>query len=359
MPLIDLTESPFDVTQPWQGNDASVPDYGPAVQLANDIARDRNWGISDWFGNDGARILFPDFTVTSGIPIVQHSGVAWEGHTHASSTLLARRSFDSDIGTRPTGLTNSKHFVDMGDRNCGHAVFGNQITRMRVAMQLGILARPGDFTVFSNNAQDTKDILGDMTADGGSHYGGIKYMEGLGGASLISFSDIKANARKDALALGNVPMAVKVSGSTMVEIDGFEPACSWVDVNGVEHPELGAVSGSYGLMCLGGDFHIRRVHGEKVKYPLYFGEYGGSALPRHPGDTEGSAATDNSCQAYVERVTGGGGNDRLIWEDSPKWHGKITRDRVMLKTPSIAYSFFSTSRPALNSTVDIVDRSRV
>jgi len=352
--IIDLTESPFDVTQPWQGTDVGIPDYGPAIQAACDKARDENWGLSDNFGNDGARIRFPPFTVTSGIPITQHSGVAWEGHTHASSTLLARRSFDGDIGSRPTGFY--KHFVDVGDRNAGHAVFGNQITRMRVAMQLGILAKGGEFAVYSNNAQDTKDILGDMTADGVSHHGGIKYMEGVGGASLVSFSDIKANARKDALALGNVPMVVKVSGSCMVEIDGFEPACSWADS---AHPELGAVSGSYGLICLGGDFHIRRVHGEAVKYPLYFGEYGGSPVPRYPGDTIGSPATDDNCQAYIERVSGGAGNDRLIWEDSPKWHGKITRDRIMLKSPSIPYSFYSTSRSALNSAADIIDRSRV
>lgn len=346
---LDITQFPYSVTQPWQGNDASVPNPTAAIQQAIDDLAANGWGLMDTGGTDGGAIDFPPWVVG---PItdtlIMRDGVRFVGNSKASSRLM--------MGTAFPGTTPDKHMVNLGAGDPhvrGHASFGGGIKDIIISARAGVLAAVGNFTVYSRNVQDSGAIIDNSVIDGGTHFGGIKYIEGDGGASLVKFADIEVRARKEAQAIGNVPMVVKVAGGTQVEIDGFEPACSWIDD---AHPELGAFAGSYGLIALGGDFHIKRVHGEAVEYPIYFGEYAGHGSP---GDPDYSPATDNSNQAYVERVTGGGGNKRLIFVDSAKWTGKITRDRIMLKTPTIPYSFYSSVNSALNSTVDIVDRSRV
>jgi len=346
-PFIDLTQAPYDVTQPWQGNDAAVPDYTAAIQQAADDARNQGWGLMDTGGTDGGRLILPPFVVPISDTLMLHDGVSLEGHSKASSRISMRSSFPS--------TTPGKHMINLGAGDPhvrGHASFGGQIKNLFISAGIGMPAAAGNFVFYSRNAQDTGAILDTVVLDGGTHYGGGKYMEGDGGASLIKFKDLEIRARKDAIALGNVAFVVKVSGSTMVEFDGLEPACSWLDN---EHPELGAVANSFGLMCLGGDFTIKRVHGEACKYPIYFGEYAGHGVP---GDPDYSPGTDSNCFASVERVTGGGGNDRLVWEDSSKWHDKIMLERVDPKSPSIPYAFYSSTRSVLNKT-KIVDRIRV
>lgn len=343
---LDITQFPYSVTQPWTGNDSSQPDPTAAVQQAIDDLAANGWGLMDTGGTDGGAIDFPPWVIAISDKLVMRDGVRFVGNNKAASRLMMRENFP--------GTTPGKHMIDLGDATSGHASFGGGIQDMHISARKGVLAAVGNFTVYSNNAQDSGAIIDNCIIDGGSHFGGIKYMEGVGGASLVKFADIVAISRKDALLLGNVPMVVKVSGSTQVEIDGFEPVVDWIND---AQPELGAVAGSYGLLALGGTFDIKRVHGEKVRYPIYFGEYGGGG-PIWPGGPN-SPATDNNNQAYVSFVTGGGGNHRLIWVDSAKWTGKITRDHIMLKSPAIPYSFYSSVNPALNSTVDIIDRSRV
>lgn len=338
--VLDITKAPYNVTQPWQGVDASVPDYTSVIQQAIDDLAANGWGLMDTGGTDGGEIVFPPFVVSISDKLVMRDGIRFRGNNKAASRLMMRESFP--------GTTAGKHMLDLGDATTGHASFGGGIRDMHISARKGVVAAAANFVVYSNNVQDSGAIVDNCVIDGGSHFGGIKYMEGRGGASLLKFADLVVISRKDALAVGNVPMVVKVSGSTQVEIDGFEPVCDWIDNNNLA---LGAMPGSYGLLALGGDFTIKRVHGEAVRYPIYFGEYGGNG--------QNSPPTDNNCMAYVERVTGGGGNDRLIWEDSSKWHGRITRDRVTLKSPTVQYSFYSSSRSSLNSTVDIIDRSRV
>lgn len=344
-PFIDLTQFPYNVTQPWQGVDASVPDYTAAIQQAFDDARNQGWGLMDTGGTDGGRIIHPPFVSSISDKLVMHDGVALEGHTRASSRIMMRQNFP--------GTTPGKHMIDLGDATTGHASFGGQIKNMNISARKGVLAASGNFVVYSNNVQDSGAIIENCRIDGGSHFGGHKYMEGRGGTSLLKYADIEMIARKDALALGNVCMVVKVSGSTLVEIDGFEPSCDWVDNNNLS---LGAVTGSLGLVALGGNFHIKRTHGEAVQIPIYFGYYGGHG---QPGDPDYSPASDGNGYAHVEYVTGGGGNTKLIWVDHAQWTGKVTREHVMLKSPSIPHSFYSSINSALNSTVDIIDRSRV
>lgn len=347
--MLDITQFPYSVTQPWQGNDASVPNPTAAIQQAIDDLAANGWGLMDTGGTDGGAIQFPPWVVG---PItdtlIMRDGVRFVGHNKAASRLMMGESFP--------GTTPGKHMINLGAGDphaAGHASFGGGIHDLIVSARLGVVAATGNFTVYSRNVQDSGAILNRAVIDGGSHFGGFKYMEGDGGASLLKFMDIEVRARKDACQLGNVPMVVKVSGSTMVQIDGFEPYVDWIDP---QNPGLGAIDNSYGLLALGGSFRINRVHGEGVKYPICFAEYGGYG---QPGDPDYSPATDSNCQAYVEDVSGGGGNTQLIRVESAKWTNKITRDHIMLKTPSIPYSFFSTVNSALNSTVDIIDRSRV
>lgn len=342
---LDIMQFPYSVTQPWQGNDAGQPDPTAAVQQAIDDLAANGWGIMDSGGTDGGVIDLPPWPIAISDKLVMRDGIKFAGNNKAASRITMRENFP---GTVP-----GKHMIDLGDCTTGHASFGGGIKDLHISARPGVLAAGGNFVIYSNNVQDSGAIVDNCQIDGGTHFGGIKYMEGRGGASLVKFADIIVIARKDAQALGNVPMVIKVAGGTQVEIDGFEPACGWIDN---ANPGLGAVVNSYGLLALGGSYHIKRVHGEGVEYPIYFGEYGGAGSP---GDPNYSPATDNNNQAYVEWMTGGGGNKRLIWEDSAKWHGKITRDHIMLKTPTVPYSFYSTSRSALNSTVDIIDRSRV
>lgn len=346
--VLDLTQAPYNVTQPWQGVDASVPDYTAAIQQAADDLRNQGWGLLDTGGTDGGRIMLPPFVVSISDKIVLHDGISLEGNSKASSRIMMRESFP--------GTTPGKHMIDLGDATSGHASFGGQLRNVHVSARKGVLAAAGNFAVYSNNAQDSGAIIDNCIIDGGTHFGGIKYMEGIGGASLVKFAEIVAISRKDALAIGNVPMVVKVSGSCMVEVDGFEPVVSWIDD---AHPENGAVANSLGILCLGGTFIIKRVHGEAVRHPIYFGEWAGSSTPRYPGDTIGSPATDNFCQARVSFVTGGQGNTDLVWVDSTKWVGKLTLEHIMLKTPTITTALLSTTAGISSINSDIIDRIRV
>jgi hypothetical protein len=346
---LDITQFPYSVTQPWQGNDASVPDPTPKIQQAIDDLAANGWGLMDTGGTDGGVIDFPPWVVG---PItdtlVMRDGVRFCGNSNASSRLMMGEAFP--------GTTPNKPMINLGagDPNVrGHASFGGGIKDMFISARTGVVAATGNYVVYSRNVQDSGAIIENAVIDGGSHFGGIKYMEGDGGASLIQFKDIQVRARRLARAAGNVPMVVKVSGSTMVEIDGFEPYVDWADP---EHLELGALASSYGLIALGGNFTIKRVHGEAVKWPIYFGVHGGSGTPGAP---DYSPPTDTNSCAYIERVTGGGGNERLVYEDGAIWHGKITLDRILLTSPSIPYSFYSKNRSSLNNTADIVDRIRL
>jgi hypothetical protein len=346
---LDITQFPYSVTQPWQGNDASVPNPTAAIQQAIDDLAANGWGLMDTGGTDGGVIDFPPWVVG---PItdtlVMRDGVRFAGNNNAASRLMMGEAFP--------GTTTGKHMINLGAGNPnarGYASFGGGIKDLNVSARLGVVSAAHNYTIYSRNVQDSGAILDNVVVDGGTHFGGFKYMEGDGGASLIKVKDIQVRSRKQARAIGNLPMVVKVSGSTMFEIDGFEPYVGWEDDN---NPGFGAVASSYGLLALGGNFHIKRVHGEAVKWPIYFGEHGGSGTP---GGLDWSPPTDTNCQAYVEFVTGGAGNERLVWEDGAKWHGKITLDHVMLKTPSIPYSFYSTSRSSLNKTADIIDRIRL
>jgi hypothetical protein len=343
---LDITQFPYSVTQPWQGNDATAPDYTAAVQQAIDDLAANGWGLLDTMGTDGGAIDFPPWVVSISDKLIMRDGVRFVGNNKAASRLLMRESFP---GTVP-----GKHMIDLGDATSGHASFGGGIQDMHISARKGVLSVAGNFVVYSNNVQDSGAIIDNCIIDGGSHFGGIKYMEGVGGASLVKFADIQVNCRKDAILLGNVTMVVKVSGATMVEIDGFEPACDWIDD---DHPELGAVANSYGLLALGGTFKIRRVHGEKVKWPVYFGEYAGGG-PQWPGGPN-SPATDDNNQAYVEMVTGGGGNTKIIWMDSAKWKGRLTLDHIMPKSGSIPHTLYSTVSGVSSITTEIIDRIRV
>lgn len=343
---LDITQFPYNVTQPWQGNDASVPNPTAAIQQAIDDLAANGWGLLDTGGTDGGVIEFPPWVVG---PItdklIMRDGIKFKGNNRAASRLM--------MGEHFPGTTPGKHMIDLGDATTGHASFGGGIQDMHISARKGVLAASGNFAVYSNNVQDSGAIIDNCRIDGGSHFGGHKYMEGRGGTSLLKYADIEMIARKDALALGNVAMVIKVSGSTLVEIDGFEPSCDWVDNNNLS---LGAIPGSYGLVALGGNFHIKRTHGEAVQIPIYLGEYGGHGVP---GDPDYSPASDGNGYAHIEYVTGGGGNTKLIFVDSAKWTGKVTREHIMLKSPTIPYAFYSSINPALNSTVDIIDRSRV
>jgi len=349
--LLDITQFPYSITDPWQGNDSSVPNPTAKIQQAIDDLAANGWGLMDTGGTDGGAIVLPPWVVG---PItdtlIMRDGVRFVGNSKASSRLMMGESFP---GTVP-----GKHMINLGagqEHVRGHASFGGGIKDCIVSARAGVLAAGGNFTVWSRNVQDSGAILERCVIDGGSHFGGFKYMEADGGASTLKFFDIEVRAHKAAILLGNVPMVIKVPGSTQVIIDGFLPSCDWIDD---QNPELGAIANSLGLLALGGNFHIIHSHAEKLKRVIHFSEYAG----RHTDDVDHpdySPATDSNCQALVEQITGGGGNNALIYVDSPKWTGKITRDHIMLKSPGIPYSFQSTVNLALNSTVDIIDRSRV
>lgn len=340
---LDLTQAPYNVTQPWQGNDASAPDYTAAIQQAIDDLAAQNWGYLDTGGGDGGVIEFPPFVVSISDTLIMRDGIRFVGNNKAASRIMMRQNFP--------GTTPGKHMIDLGDRNSGHASFGGGIKDMHISARDGVVSITDNYTVYSNNVQDSGAIVDNCIIDGGSHFGGIKYFEGIGGASLVKFADVVAIARPSALALGNVPMKVKVSGSTMVEIDGFEPVVGMANATD-------AVAGSIGLFALGGSFRISRVHGEQVKYPIYFSAWGGNSAPRYPGDTVGSPATDAYCQAHVSWVTGGIGNDCLVFCDAPnKWQGKMTLDHLMLKSPAITRSFLGYGMTTLYG--DVIDRIRI
>jgi len=299
--MLDITKPPYNVTVPWQGSDASAPDYWALLQqAANDLAAG-NWGLIDSNGGDGGRILMPPWTVSIGQKLVLPDGVSLQGHSKASSTLLMRQGFNP-----------AHHFIDLGDSASGHASFGGQITKMHIASQKGTVANSGSFMIFSNNVQDTKGIVSDCIVDGGSHFGGIKYLDGVGGASLLDFDNLVVNSRADALALGNVPMAVRVSGSTMVRIDGFEPSVGWLP-DGVT-----AIPGSYGLLCLGGSYRLTRFHFEATATGVYFGGSAGQIY-------------ENS-MAELDWFTGGGGLTSMVTiENAPMWKDKIWMNKMMRK----------------------------
>ena len=337
--FLDLTQAPYNVTQPWMGDDASAPDYTETIQLAIDNLASQNTGLIDTGGGDGGTILFPPFVVSISDKLIMRDGIKFQGNNRAASRLMMRMNFP--------GTTPGKHMIDLGDETTGHASFGGGIHDMHISARKGVAAAYNNYTVFSNNVQDSGAIISNCRIDGGSHFGAIKYMEGRGGASLVKFADIEAISRKQARAIGNVPMYVKVSGSCLVEIDGFEPSCDWIND---DHPEYGAIPESFGLLALGGTFDIKRVHAEAVEYPIYFGEYLGGGDNSPPGP-------DNYCQARVSWMTGGAGNKALVWINTPQWVGKVTLDHIMLKTPSIPCSIRRYGAP--NITSDVIDRIRI
>jgi hypothetical protein len=293
---------------------------------ANDDAEAISAGRMDTGGTDGARLLAPPFPISTSIPIKLHDGVSIEGNSRASSRIITRDNFPA--------MVPGNHILNIGDGGgylTGHASFGGQVKNINISAKKGLVTVPGNFAVFSNNIQDSGAVVDNCRLDGGSHFGGFKYMEGRGGATFVHLSDVEVIARQDAHAIGNVCLAIKVAGATQVYLTRISPSCDWVDNNNLA---LGAIPGSYGLVLYGGTFHIDGVHGEAVQRPITFAEYGAYGTPQ---DDFYSPGTDGYCRAIVKNVSGGGGNTELVRIDSPtgKWLNKITLENIMPKTPSI------------------------
>ena len=335
--MLDLTQAPYNITQPYTSNDdSSAPDYGPAIMQANDDLANGNWGRMDTGGADGGRMILPPFTVSTSIPIRLHDGVSIEGHSHASSRLTTRDNFPA------TGAGN--HIIALGDIDLPrHASFGGQVKNMIVSAKKGLVAAPGNYCVFSDSLQDSGYIFDNCRIDGGTHFGAVKYVHGIGGASIVKMRDLEVISRKDALALGNLPMVIDVSGSTMVTLEEIEPTCGWVDD---ANQGLGAVPGSFGIAVYNGDVEIYGVHAEGVQFPIWFGD--------------GGSHNNGYNRAHVERITGGAGNLCLVRVDgSTKWKDQITLKNIMKKTPSIPNSLSSNQPGVPSRTADISDQIRV
>jgi len=329
---MDLTEEPFSITEPHINNDdTSAPDYYEALQLASDKMAE-NPGLMDTMGGDGGRGWVPPFTVSTSKPIIMRDGVAFQGANKAASRIIQRMDFPQ------------KSMFDFGDKTNlpRHASFGGQLKDLHLSSRMGITAAPGNFVVDCDNVQDSGYILDNCQIDGGSHFGAVKYVNGIGGASIVKMRDLVVIARQNAQLIGNVPMAISVSGATMVTLEEIEPSCGWLTDS---NPALGAIPNSYGICCYAGDIWIKGVHGEKVQTPVWFGD--------------GGPFTENM-QAKVERITGGGGNTCLVRvENSSKWLGKIALEYIMPKSPGIPLSLWS-SQPGVPSIAgEIRDRIRV
>lgn len=305
MGFLDITQPPYNVTIPWTGSDATSPDYwAPLQQAANDLAAG-NWSLIDYKGGDGGKILMPPWTVSIGQKLVLPDGVSLQGHGKASSCLLMRNGFNP-----------ASHFIDFGDSTSGHASFGGQIKDMHIASQNTCVANSGSFLIFSNNVQDTQDMISNCWLDS-SYFGGIKYLGGVGGATMIEFNNLTVNCR-DAGSLGNVPMVVRVGSSTMVRIDGFEPSVGWL---GPAENQI-AKPGSYGLICLGGSYQLSRFHPEQVETCVHFG----ATTP----PIEGDIYADNI--AELDWFTGGGGLKNMVTiEHTYQWANKIWMNKMMRK----------------------------
>jgi hypothetical protein len=273
--MIDITQAPYYINTPWQGSDATAPDYWePLQQAANDLAA-QNWGYLDWGGGDGGKLRMPPWAVSIGQKLVLPPGVTLEGETMASSTLVMREGFNP-----------AHHFIDLGDSSVGYAAFGSSIKNMHIWSPKTIDANYQTYMIYSNNAQDIDAVCQNCIIDGGKERGGIKYEIGVGGASTVRFKQLVVNARY----ANNQPMRVHVGGSTIVEIDGFLPAIGWDDeANGI------AKANGIGLICSGGAFKLSNFHFEQVETGVFF-----------------NMTSDAQCMAEAQWFTGGGGLKSMV-----------------------------------------------
>lgn len=293
--MIDVTQAPYNINIPWTGSDASAPDYwAPLQQAANDLAAN-NWGLIDTGGGDGGTLKMPAFAVSIGQKLVLPPGVSLRGDSMASSTLVMRETFNP-----------ADHFIDLGDSTVGYAAFGSYIKDMHIWSPKTVDAGYQTFMIYSNNAQDNGSIVENVIVDGGAKRGGIKYEIGVGGATLVRFKQLVINARY----INNQPMLVNCSGSTIVEIDGFEPSIGWEDEANQVAKEHGI-----GLVAKGGAFKLSNFHFEQVETGVFF-----------------NMTSDAQCMAECQWFTGGGGLENMIAiHNNPNQKDKIWVNKLMRK----------------------------
>ena len=250
--MIDLSQAPYNVVGDWNRSDATATDNFNAIQDAAYEAAEVMAEHNDFGGASGDMIQLPKGPIMISQPIVLPDGVGMQGVSAYGTTLVAKQTLD------PT-----KHVVTLGNPTSMLASFGGKIRDMNIWHPPNVDADNGAALVYTNNVQDVDAILQNIRLYGFKRQC-FRGEIGYGGASIISLKQVTGNTNKP----GVPAFHLDYGGSTMVNIDGIEPAGGRKneDPNHADYDK--PIDGTVGIYCRGGNFSIRRFHPEQCDYGI-------------------------------------------------------------------------------------------
>jgi hypothetical protein len=300
----------FGVVGDWKRNDATATDNSDNLDEAIYAAGNREPEQYIDFGrHNGDVIQLPAGSIMLSRKVVLPWGVSLRGSSQAGTQLIMKETFNP-----------ADHFIDLGDSSVPNACFGSSLQDLGIWCPPEMPANYGPSVIFSNNAQDNDPVFGNLRIQAGKRHG-IWYEHGHGGATKVTMRELSISATGP----NSVPLVVKCSGSTIVEVSSFKPTCGWIDN---AHPEEGARVNSIGMVALGGSFRITDFHPEGVETGIFFNMNGRMVDPPPPA----APAPDPNCMAECSFFTGGGGLKSFITiANNPNQKDKIWLRQIMRK----------------------------
>jgi hypothetical protein len=242
--IIDLALPPYNVNPDWTGSDTAASNWTNAFDdacaelsqtLGSGTTLDTSTGVGGTITCSKKGVIMLDAGRV--LPI----GVGFVGMSKYSNVLKCRNASD------PT-----KHFISLGDPTTGLACMGSRIKNVNLYSDLITAETPNKCAMlFSNNAQDTEDMMSHLIIFGGSR-AGVWYETAYGGATSVDCHDVTA------LTNGTKNPAFHFDGTdaTSFRLDLLEPIG--------EHDETTqrGIEGSVGLELGSGLFEVSRLHAE-------------------------------------------------------------------------------------------------
>lgn len=231
--MIDITQAPYNLVADWTGSDSTATDWANAIEDAIGVAATVTSPGYDLGGAGGDTIHFPKGAIKVGRKLVLPTGVEFVGANAYGTVLKLADNFDG-----------SSHFLDLGDATTQIAAFGCRIRNM-ILFSNAVGASAGAAMIYTNNTQDTADMLCDLRIYAGQR-SAFRGEIGYGGASRILLRNVTANNHGTI----NPVYHFNYGDATSVVIDGMQSSGT---------PDL---EGTIGLQLDGGRFDIRRFHAE-------------------------------------------------------------------------------------------------